>query len=104
MRFVSLLAISVASLVPIVSILVLNALKDDKSLRLGFMALFTVLFCSLFGLFTGARKTELLAASAAYVSERLKNTDTDSSRFAAVQVVFISGDGCCTTSVDSRTQ
>lgn len=65
MRLVSLLAVSIASLVPIVSIVVLNSLKDDKTLRLGFMALFTVMFCSLFGLFTGAKKTDLLAASAA---------------------------------------
>ncbi|KAK4934967.1 hypothetical protein LTR66_015518 [Elasticomyces elasticus] len=75
-RILSLLAITTASLCPIVSIIALNELSDNATLRLWMMAVFTVIFCVLFGLFTGARKTELLAASAA---------------FAAVQVVFISG-------------
>lgn len=65
LRLVSILAISIASLAPIVSILVLNALNDKTRLRLGLMSLFTVVFCVLCSLFTGAKKTELLAASAA---------------------------------------
>lgn len=42
----------------------LNAVHGINT-RLGVMAAFTVAFCGLFGLFTGAKKTELLAASAA---------------------------------------
>ena len=65
LRVISILAVSVASLAPIISIVVLSALKDSNKLRLGLMSLFTVLFCILCSLFTGAKKTELLAASAA---------------------------------------
>ncbi|KAK5104522.1 hypothetical protein LTS08_002412 [Lithohypha guttulata] len=77
LRIVSALAISVAALSPIVSIVVLSGIPEKNiKLRLGFMSLFTVIFCLLVSLFTGEKKTEMLAASAA---------------FAAVQVVFISG-------------
>lgn len=65
LRAVSIFAVSVASLAPIVSIVVLSALQNNTRLRLGLMSLFTVLFCVLCSLFTGAKKTELLAASAA---------------------------------------
>lgn len=64
LRMVTFLAIGIASLMPILSIVLLNAIQSTN-VRLGIMALFTVLFCALFGIFTGPKKTELLAASAA---------------------------------------
>lgn len=64
LRFVSFLAISIASLMPILSIVILNTVHGMNA-RLGVMAFFTVAFCGLFGMFTGPKKTELLAASAA---------------------------------------
>jgi len=70
MRFVSLLAVCIASLVPIVSVVALNAMRENIQLRLGFMSLFTVGFCVFCGLFTGAKKTELLAASCAQVQSK----------------------------------
>lgn len=76
MRVVTLFAISVAALSPIVAIVVLNALHDS-GLRLGLMALFTVVFCMLCSLFTGAKKTELLAVSAAWVSSTSIRSKTD---------------------------
>lgn len=95
MRLVTLLAISVAALSPIVAIVLLNALRGN-ALRLGLMALFTVVFCVLCSFFTGAKKTELLAASAACVLSFPQSHDGNLTvdRFAAVQVVFISGDDC----------
>ena len=65
MRIVSVFAICVASLMPVVSVVVLNVVGENLQLRLGFVALFTVAFCVLYSLFTGPKKTELLAASAA---------------------------------------
>ena len=63
-HLVTFLSIAIASTVPIVSVAVLNTIESTK-MKLGLMAVFTVIFCLLFGLFSGAKKTELLAASAA---------------------------------------
>ena len=68
---------SLSSLFPIVAIIVLNCVKDP-TVRLGLMAVFTVAFSFCLGLFSTARKAEIFSASAA---------------FAAVQVVFIGGNG-----------
>ena len=64
MHLVTFIAICIASVLPIVAIVVLNTLKSTK-MKLSVMALFTVSFCILFGFFTGARKAEMFAASAA---------------------------------------
>lgn len=64
LRIVTFLAIGIASLMPILSIVLLSAIQSFNA-RLGVMALFTFMFCALFGIFTGPKKTELLAASAA---------------------------------------
>lgn len=64
LKIVTVIAIGIASLMPILSIVLLDAIKNTNA-RLGLMALFTFVFCALFGIFTGPKKTELLAASAA---------------------------------------
>ena len=65
-HLVSLLAVALASLGPIISVAVLNAFKDsDIGIRLGIVATFTVTFCVACAFFTGAKKTDLLAASGA---------------------------------------
>ena len=63
-HLVTWLAVCVGSIVPIMSVAVLNAF-ENTNLKLGLMALFTLIFCIVFGFFSGAKKTELLAGSAA---------------------------------------
>ena len=64
--------------------------------RLGLIATFTTLFAASVGLLTNARRAELFAATAAYVYLPLVSlkrvADHDVYRYAAVLVVFVSGD------------
>ncbi|ERF75969.1 hypothetical protein EPUS_01335 [Endocarpon pusillum Z07020] len=77
LRITSVIALALSSILPLCSILILNTVHK-VSVRLGIVAVFTVLFSLSLGLVTGARRVEIFAAAAAY---------------AAVQVVFIAGDG-----------
>ncbi|KAF2659984.1 hypothetical protein K491DRAFT_124748 [Lophiostoma macrostomum CBS 122681] len=73
-RISRLLMTTVASTLPVVSIIVLYSVSN-MSKRLGLMGLFTALFSLVLGLLTNGKPIEIFSATAA---------------FAAVQVVFIS--------------
>ena len=74
--------LSLASLFPIVAIIVLNFVTN-KTKRLGLIVVFTVAFSFCLGLYSTLRKPEVFSASAA---------------FAAVQVVFIGNDNSTSAS------
>ncbi|KAF4947657.1 hypothetical protein FSARC_13918 [Fusarium sarcochroum] len=74
--FISYLSTILAALLLIGAILVLYNVESDN-LKLGLIALFTVIFSASVGLLTNARRAEVFGATAAY---------------AAVLVVFVSGD------------
>ncbi|CEI70987.1 hypothetical protein FVEN_g9651 [Fusarium venenatum] len=74
--FISWLSTILAALLLIGAILVLYNTNSDN-LKLGLIALFTVLFSASIGLLTNAKRAEVFGATAAY---------------AAVLVVFVSGD------------
>ncbi|KAM5344699.1 hypothetical protein ACJ41O_010561 [Fusarium nematophilum] len=74
--FISYLSTVLAALLLIGAILVLYKTKSDD-LKLGLIALFTMIFATSVGLLTNARRAEVFGATAAY---------------AAVLVVFVSGD------------
>jgi hypothetical protein len=75
LRLVSIATMSLASLFPIVSIIVLSYVQN-KVIQLSLIVVFTVTFSLCLGLYQIGRKPEIFSASAA---------------FAAVQVVFVSG-------------
>jgi hypothetical protein len=75
LRLVSIATMSLASLFPIVSIIVLSYVQN-KVKQLSLIVVFTVTFSLCLGLYQIGRKPEIFSASAA---------------FAAVQVVFVSG-------------
>lgn len=64
--------------------------------RLGLIATFTTLFAGSVGLLTNARRAELFGATAAYVHPLPVSleyiADLNVCRYAAVLVVFVSGD------------
>ncbi|KAH7276031.1 hypothetical protein B0J15DRAFT_476441 [Fusarium solani] len=74
--FISYLSTLLAALLLIGAIVVLYNIKTDD-LKLGLIALFTIIFAASVGLLTNARRAEVFGATAAY---------------AAVLVVFVSGD------------
>ncbi|EEU38325.1 uncharacterized protein NECHADRAFT_91425 [Fusarium vanettenii 77-13-4] len=74
--FISYLSTILAALLLIGAIVVLYNIKTDN-LKLGLIALFTIIFAASVGLLTNARRAEVFGATAAY---------------AAVLVVFVSGD------------
>ncbi|KAI8680304.1 hypothetical protein NCS57_00310600 [Fusarium keratoplasticum] len=74
--FISYLSTILAALLLIGAIVVLYNIKTDD-LKLGLIALFTIIFAASVGLLTNARRAEVFGATAAY---------------AAVLVVFVSGD------------
>jgi len=74
-QLVRLLAISLSSVLPIVSIVVLYVIKH-AAVRLGVIVIFSVLCSLALATLTNARNVEILGTTAAY---------------AAVQVVFVSG-------------
>ncbi|CEI70553.1 hypothetical protein FVEN_g952 [Fusarium venenatum] len=74
--FISCLSILLAALLLIGAIVILYNVKSHN-LKLGLIALFTILFSASIGLLTNARRAEVFGATAAY---------------AAVLVVFVSGD------------
>lgn len=76
-RITKLMVTALASLLPIVSIVILYFVKSMKA-RLGIIALFNVLTSFSLAFFTTARRTDIFAVAAA---------------FSAVQVVFVQGDG-----------
>ena len=76
LKVVSMATMSLASLFPIVAIVVLTFVTS-RFRRLGIIVGFTLAFSFCLGLFTAASKGEVFSASAA---------------FAAVQVVFVGGD------------
>jgi hypothetical protein len=76
-RITSFMVLGLSSILPLVAILALNAVQN-LSKRLGIIAAFTIVFSTCLGLLTNARRVEVFAASAAY---------------AAIQVVFIAGNG-----------
>ncbi|KAI3325131.1 hypothetical protein HD806DRAFT_492101 [Xylariaceae sp. AK1471] len=73
--FVSYLSTFLAAILLVGAILLLYNVRDPNK-KLGFLALFTVLFATSVGLLTNARRAEVYGATAAY---------------AAVLVVFVSG-------------
>ncbi|KAH7324249.1 hypothetical protein B0I35DRAFT_423794 [Stachybotrys elegans] len=74
--FISILSIVLAALLLVGAILILHR-TESEDLKLGLVALFTIIFAATIGLLTNARKAEVFGATAAY---------------AAVLVVFVSGD------------
>ncbi|KAI0505167.1 hypothetical protein F5B22DRAFT_661812 [Xylaria bambusicola] len=80
-RLSMLLGTVLASLLPIGSIVLLYSLSDMK-IRLIMIGLFTAVFSLGLGVFTNGRMVEVFSATAAHVLH---------SKFAAVQVVFVSG-------------
>lgn len=76
-RFVSIIVVSLSSILPLVSIVLLSKIHKFST-RLWIIAACTVAFSLCLGLVASPKKVEIFSAAAA---------------FAAVQVVFISGDG-----------
>ena len=76
-RVVSLVTISISSLFPILAILILHFIQDQNA-QIGIIVALTFAFSLCLGLFFQVRQGEIFAAAAA---------------FAAVQVVFITGNG-----------
>lgn len=82
LRLTSLFSTALASLLPIVSIVVLYSVHSMKA-RLGVIAAFNVLISLCLAIFTTAKRTDIFAVAAA---------------FSAVQVVFVQAGGdsdCC---------
>jgi hypothetical protein len=66
LRITSVIALGLSSILPLCSILVLNTVRKVP-VRLGIIAVFTIIFSLSLGLVTGARRVEIFAAAAAYV-------------------------------------
>lgn len=64
LRITSVIALSLSSILPLCSILILNTVHRVP-VRLGIIAIFTIVFSGCLGLVTGARRVEIFAASAA---------------------------------------
>jgi hypothetical protein len=92
LRITSAIALALSSMLPLCSILALNAVRRVQ-VRLGIIAAFTVVFSLSLGLLTGARRVEIFSAAAAYVYDQTDELVLTWFRYAAVQVVFIAGDG-----------
>ena len=95
LQLVSVASTIVASMLPVAAVFALQALPAERAyVRLGAFAAFTLVFALAMSLCTGAKRSDIFGASAAYVSLRSARTVrfADSllcDRFAAVQVVFI---------------
>jgi hypothetical protein len=92
LRITSVIALGLSSILPLCSILVLNTVQK-ASVRLGIITAFTVIFSLSLGLVTGARRVEIFSAAAAYVCYGHVALRLTWNRYAAVQVVFIAGNG-----------
>jgi nucleoside permease NupC len=79
-------------MLPLCSILLLSTVHRVQ-VRLGIIAAFTVVFSLGLGLVTGARRVEIFSAAAAYVCDQIEEPVLTSNSYAAVQVVFIAGNG-----------
>ncbi len=64
LRMTSVITLGLSSILPLCSILVLNTVQR-VSVRLGIIAVFTVIFTLCLGLVTGARRVEVFSAAAA---------------------------------------
>lgn len=85
----SVLAATLASLLIVSSIIILYEVTAMRA-RLGVMAAFTVIFSLFLTLLTNARRSDVFAATAAYVRcHSYRALKANFPRFAAVQVVFI---------------
>jgi len=80
-----------ASLMPILSILVLHSISSPQA-RLGAMVGFNFLVSACLSAFTNAKRAEVFAVAAAYVTSSISTHTLIFYRFAAVQVVFISSE------------
>lgn len=65
--------------------------EQTPGIRLGLLGVFTLVFAASVGLLTNARRTELFATTAACVSNLQLSLSADLNRYAAVLVVFVSG-------------
>jgi hypothetical protein len=63
-RLVSIIVLSLSSILPLLSIVVLNKIHNP-AIRLWVIAGFTILFSTCLGLVTSARKVEIFSAAAA---------------------------------------
>ena len=91
LRAADIIGTLISSLLPIVAVVVLYCVKD-MLVRLGMVALFTVLFSLALVLVTKAKRVEVFAATAAYVFSVLIYEIEQVAyvrRFASVQVVFV---------------
>ena len=78
-----------ASLLPVIAIVVLYVI-NDMAKRLGLIAVFTTVFSACLAALTRANRFDTFAATAAYVKNILiRDRELTACRFAAVQVVFI---------------
>lgn len=64
LRITSIIALSLSSILPLCSILILNHVNQAQA-QLGIIAVFTIIFSGCLGLVTGARRVEVFAAAAA---------------------------------------
>lgn len=92
LRITSAIALALSSILPLCSILVLSAVRRVQ-VRLGIIAAFTVVFSLSLGLVTGVRRVEIFSAAAAYVYDQIDELLLTFNSYAAVQVVFIAGNG-----------
>lgn len=75
MATLTLLATLLSSTIPVASTVVLYMVRG-MPLRLAMIALFVTLFCGILAIFTNARRVEIFAATAAYVSQMLPSFPT----------------------------
>jgi hypothetical protein len=97
-RAANIVATVLSSVLPLVAILVLDRFKDTRT-RIYISVSITAVFAFILALFTNARRVEIFAATATYVTAAkscfatedvsLKCRLTSETRFAAVEVVFI---------------
>jgi hypothetical protein len=86
------IALALPSILPLCSILLLNTVRRVQ-VRLGMIAVFTVVFSLSLGLVTGARRVEIFSAAVAYVCDQIPELVLTLASYAAVQLVFIAGNG-----------
>lgn len=89
--FISYISTVLAAVLLIGAIVILYNINSDN-LKLGLIALFTVLFSASVGLLTNAKRAEVFGATAACVDILNYKCLTNRDRYAAVLAVFVSGD------------
>jgi hypothetical protein len=92
-RATAILSICIVAVLLIVSIVSLYVVQSPNT-RLGLICGFTIAFTTSIHLLTNARRAELFASTAAYVHRSLERVVINmlmASRYAAVLVVFVSG-------------